>query len=238
MVEIKDNNIVQDIDNRKYFENSFDWYANKYLLPVNEYSYVVILAIITIFCCFITGINIKALLSDDKETPIVIQREGDVKTFPVIHSISNSYKTPQESVASYLLSYYLMTREEYIFKDYDYKKNLKRLKRYSSKNVLREYQNFTSKFNPNSLLVKYKYHTNRLIEVNSVSFVKSYGSFKKAKVRFKSTEQSLGKKDVVQNWEALINFRLTNVDYISGNDVPLRFVINYYKVRPLKPGKG
>ncbi len=228
--------IVKKIKNGSYFKDAISWYAIKYLYPIAERSMMFVFAIAALLALFPIATLFKNISEDTSRIPFPIYVNDSTEHFSVIKPLAQGSEEPQEAVARYLISDYVKTREEYIYKNItseNLRKNLKKIKASSSKEVLDEYAASINENNPSSPLVKYKNITNRLIEIKSIEFLDNDKTSGKAKIVFEASEETSAevKKSL---WETTINFRLPDVVAISKTGAPLRLLVGYYKTTPVE----
>lgn len=228
--------IAEKIRNGSYFTDANNWYAGKYLYPVTERSMMFVFAIAT----FLSLIPIASLLHTTIQTnnkiPFPIYAADSTDHFSVIRPLAQSDESAQTAIAKYLITDYIRSREEYVYKNINgekLKKLLKKIKSSSAKQVLNEYIGYMSENNPYSPLTRYKDHTNRFIEIKSLSFLDNDQTSGKAKVIFEATESSNDDNKQVSLWEVTINFRLPDIATIARTGAPLRFLVGYYRAKPL-----
>lgn len=227
--------IAEKIRDGSYFEDAREWYARKYLYPVTERTLLVFLAGITGFLFFISTANLKHIIDSSSEPiPVVISVKDSTNQFSIIKPLANDQDTTQEAVARYLIIDYLKTREEYSPKDSEaesLKRNLRKIKRSSSKSVLNQYKDYMSETNKYSPIIRFGNHTTRDIVINNFKFQGDDTSSGKATILF-SAETNNHDKQQKSNWNAVIHFRLPDIETIAKTGSPLRFLVKYYHIKP------
>lgn len=230
--------VAEKIKDGSYYSDAREWYARKYLYPMTERAFLFFIAAVigTIFIISIQ--NIQFLLRDDDPTPIIIKADNSTDYFSVIKPLANEHGTTQGAVAKYLLKDYIQTRENYSYNENTVKNlrhNLKKIKGSSSKTVLNEYKNYMDETNPYSPIVRYKNHTSRSVEIKSLSFADGQASSGKAKIVFEATTTNKKTKEQDKSlWETTIHFRLPDIETLARTGAPLRFLVKYYKAKPIK----
>ncbi len=228
--------IATKIRDGSYFQDAREWYFKHYLYPVNEMTSMIIVASVFAFLCFISVINIKSLISENPKVPFIIKVPNSTDYFSVIKPLAENSQNTQEAIASYLITDYLKTREEYFQEEWNTQKikyRLKKVKGSSARDILEEYKNYMSETNPYSPLVRYRDTTERTIEIKSINFLSSDTSSGKAKVVFEAnTKDKATKEENKSLWEATVHFRLPDIETIAKTGAPLRFLVKYYKVTP------
>lgn len=234
-----DKEIAQKIKDGSYFKDAREWYARQYLFPATERSFLLLIAIITSFVFFLSINNIKSLsIGSDEPIPVIVKVDNATDYFPIIKPLAKQHENTQAVVTKYLISDYLKTREEYHYsKDISevLKNNLKKIRRSSAKSVLNEYQSYMSEANKYSPVIRYRDHTSRDVEIKNIVFDNGDPSSGKAVVQFVTiTYNKKEKKEDKSLWEANIHFRLPDIETIARTGAPLRFLVKYYKAKPLK----
>ena len=235
-----DEYIAKKIEDGSYYHEARQWYMRKYIYPISERSFLIILTIILFSTFTASVINTSSLSSSDKELPLPIEVENTTDYYSVIKPLASSNEGAQDAIAKYFIIDYIRTREEYFpekMQGKDLQYQLKKIKSSSAKKVLNEYQAYMNNANPYSPIARYRNHTTRNIEITSFKFANNDPSSGKATAGFMATT---GKKDdpsVKENktlWEATIHFRLSDVETIAYNEAPLRFLVKYYRAKIVK----
>jgi type IV secretory pathway component VirB8 len=230
--------IAAKIKDGSYYEDALAWYMRRFVYPVTERTYLIIISGILIFAFAISAMNISTLVGENEEIPFPIQVENSTDYFSVIKKLADSSETTQDAVAKYLIIDYLKTREEYFYSEMrgdKLKYKIRKIKSSSSKQVVNEYQNYINDLNPYSPIARYGNQTTRAIEIRSFKFLGNDTTVGKAVVRFEAITQSRNEKEEKRRlWEANIHFRLPDIETIARTGAPLRFLVNYYKAQPVR----
>lgn len=228
--------IAQKVRDGSYFKDAREWYALKYLYPASERSIICIFTVVAFVALIPIATLLKLATSSTDKLPFPIYVADSATHVSVIKPLIQGTETVQESVARHLIFDYVMAREEYIYSTMTsekLKKLLKKIKSSSAKQVLNEYTAYMNENNPYSPLTLYKDHVNRLISNLSLSFLDKDKTSGRAKVIFDATEQSPDGKSKVSTWEASIDFKLPDIETIAKSGAPLRFVVSYYRAKPI-----
>lgn len=233
--------IAEKIRNGSYYTDARDWYMRRYLYPISERSFLIIVAIILLTALLLSSTNTSSISVENNERPFIVPVEDSMDHFSLIKPLAKSSESAQEAIAKYFIIDYLRTREEYIPAEMHGKKlqyKIKKIKSSSSKQVQTEYQNYMNYQNPYSPTTRYKDHTSRSIDIRSVHFDKDDPKSGKVRVIFKATTKK--RPDGVNNtkeekndsmWEATIHFRLPDIETIAKTQAPLRFLVKYYRAK-------
>lgn len=236
--------ITEKIDNGSYYQDALDWYMDKYIYPVTERSFMIILAAFAFISFAFIAINIKSLIVDKTRIPITKYVESSVDTFSNIRHIRNEGESTQNAVARYLLKDYLKTREEYFPEIMQDKKKIKKIFRKikitSIKKEFRKYNFLMNRANIFSPLIRYKNDTTRTVKVQSVIFDNDDASTGRATIMFNdlvtvSNIDNIGEKKEADStsFKARIKFNLPDIVTIAKSGAPLRFVVSSYEVEVL-----
>lgn len=228
--------IAEKLRNGSYFKEAHNWYAGKYIYPETERSMMLLFAITALLALIPIVILLKTTAEANNKVPFPIPVSNLTETIPVITPLTQKDESPQEAVAKYLISDYIKSREEYIYSAMNgdkLKRLLKKIKSSSAKSVLNEYVSYMSERNPYSPLVRYKDHTNRYITIKSISFSDTDQTSGKARVIFEAVEKSNDGQEKTSLWEVTMNLKLPDISILVKSGAPLRFIVGYYKIRPL-----
>lgn len=231
--------IAEKIRDGSYFTDASSWYAGKYLYPVTERSMMFAFTIATLLALIPIASLLNTSIQTNNTIPFPIYVADSTSHFSVIKPLAQSDESAQTAIARYLITDYIKSREEYIYKNVSgekLKRLLKKIKSSSAKQVLNEYVSYMSENNPYSPLTRYKDRINRFIEIKSLSFLDNDQTSGKAKVIFEATESSDDEKKQVSLWEVTLNFRLPDIATIARTGAPLRFLVGYYRAKPLDTG--
>jgi len=232
MQDTKENQgLVEVIDSGAYFEQAFDWYANKYLAPFVHRSYqIMITAITSLFMLLI----ISLAATDDyieKLYPFPVYTENTVSEITRINSISNSTGIVNDEITQYLLEQYVIRRESYNPEHLDAEsvvEKMRYMKHNSTWKIFQEYKKHISSTNFFSPFVQYKLHTSRNIKVTDVYLVPTPGNYQKAQVKFTATEDGVNLHHTT-NWIAEIEYISEGLDNIlASGSKKLHFQVSKY----------
>lgn len=229
--------IAEKLRDGSYYKDALDWYSLKYIYPITERTLMVVFAILGL-CALIPIMTLYfSVHGVNSKVAFPIYAENTTDYVSVMQPLVKGEESAQEAVARYLISDYVISREQYVRKDISAEKLKylqKKIRVSSTKNVLNEYFAYTNELNPYSPAMRYSDHTDRFIEINSLQFLDNDQTSGKAKVVFVSREVTASnKKGAVSTWEVIVNFRLPDVATIAKNGAPLRFLVSYYKARPI-----
>lgn len=232
--------IARKIRDGSYFSDASNWYGIKYLYPITDRSMAFLFAMATVFAVIPMIFLLKTTVESNEKLAFPIYAEDSTSHASVMRPLAKPDETAQEAIARYLISDYIISREQYIAAEMTserVRRLLKKIKSSSSKQTLNEYSAYISESNVRSPLIVYKDHTNRFIDIKSLSFLDNDQTSGKAKVVFESREEKKGVPTKTRQWETFINFRLPDVETIAKTGAPLRFLVNYYRTKPIGEAK-
>jgi type IV secretory pathway component VirB8 len=228
--------IAEKVRDGSYFKDAMAWYNSKYLAPITERSMVCVFFIAAL--CAV--VPIVVLLSNVAATfirlPFPMYVDDTTNYYTVIRPLVAQGEESQTTIAKYLIDDYIRSREEYFHKKVNAEKLrnlLKKMKFSSTKQVLNEYIGYMSETNPYSPLMRYKDHTDRVIDIKSYSFSGSDQTSGKANVVFDAKEISNDGTVKTSSWQVVMSYRLPDIAVISKTGAPLRFVVGHYRAKPL-----
>ncbi|MBF8246579.1 MAG: hypothetical protein ISN64_01110 [Rickettsia sp.] len=141
------------LEQEKYFQESFEWFFRKYLIPLNEISVLIILNIFASFIFLVICWDVLALFSFD----------GKQKNF-----INGNYSNADKQVKFFNISkrenvensFFQIIAENYIKKieSYDFtnlKKQIDFVQNNSSSEVLQKFLQYIDNKNPSSPILRY-----------------------------------------------------------------------------------
>lgn len=229
--------IAKKVRDQSYFEDARIWYFEKYVLPISERSFTILLAIFCIAMATMVGLNIRFMISVPQRIPFILYVENSLTQFSYLQPLGNKKTPPQEAIARFLITDYIRSREEFIPRKMDsthYPHLLKRIKSSSSKTVLNEFKHYMSNMNPYSPFIRYHDNITREINIKHFQLLSNDLTTGKAVVQFEATEKTPGKEDSRSTWEVLIHYRLPDIENVARTQAPLRFLVKYYKVKLIK----
>lgn len=238
---IDDQEIARKIKDGSYFSDAKNWYLDKYVSPISQRSFLILLLVVCIYMGLNIYINLHILLNLNDERHFTTYANDTAENVSILRPLGSDETEPQIAVVRYLLKDYLITREQFIpskMDDTHYALILKKVKSASAKSVLDEYKNYMNKLNPYSPFTRYRDGTTRNVNIINLKFLTDNLTNGKAVIRFEAVETGPDlSKPVSSYWEALIHFRIPDIETIARTKAPLRFLVKYYHVRLLKDNK-
>lgn len=225
--------VAESVKSGQYFKDARRWYAERYLQPFSERSFLLIAAILMSLAAIIIALTSYQIFPIKKEIPFALGVTDMVDNFSVLKPLANKEETPQISLTKYLVQEYVRNHESYEFKNLEKQEN--RLKATSSKQLYKKFIAYMSTQNPESPQLIYQKHIVRTIEFVSTALHGNKLLPDKAVVIFKAIiENRLTKEKKVTTWEAQLDFSMPDIKEIYRNkEKQLDFIVTDYRTRPL-----
>ena len=243
--------IKASVADGSYFKDARDWYIFRYVYPICERTILLFIAIVSGLITYILIITAVESFPIKQEVPIVVYPRDQFQYFSVIKKLNDSVELQNidQAVAKYLLTQYINKRESFDFR----KTNLEALndqlnyvKNNSSASEYQKFQSFLSRENKNSPINYFGKDFQRLVYIESISFLKPNNQtfINKAKdfVKVEVPDEvnikyrivtKINSVNVLNNrYLAKIKFDFSGVD--AKNKSELSFVINEYKLYRIK----
>lgn len=222
------NSVQEYIKSGEYFKDARKWYNFKYIYPLSQRSFLIII------CTFFLSVVIGLIININNLFPIVNQVRYSLHATSY-QSTANIMKAnfmkndPLASIADIMVKNYLIHREEY---DYD---NLKQqfifIQNNSTRIVFRKFYNFMNIDNPTSPVMRYQKYIRRSINITSADYPKP----DEAIITFNSIAKNSG-GEIFENmvWQATINFEVDKLNIDLPPDSRFNFAVTNYRLKLLK----
>lgn len=227
MVAILDS-VQEYIKSGDYFKDARKWYNFKYIYPLSQRSFLLII------CVFLSIILVGLVINVYRLFPIINQVRYSLKAISY-QSSANIIKAdfiksnPLASIADIIVKNYLTHREEY---DYD---NLKQqfifIQNNSTRIVFRKFFNFMNIDNPSSPVMRYQKYIRRSINIISTNYTQQ----DEAVITFNSIAKNTGgeiSEDMI--WQATINFEIDDLNLNQSPDSRFNFAVTNYRLKLLQ----
>lgn len=137
------------------------------------------------------------------------------------------------SIARYMLSYYVKTRESYNplkISPSNWLEYISKIRNISSRKAFNEFQSYIDpSLNPDSPIVLYKDTSERSIEIKSVMFHGNKLEPDSATVFFNATEKSRN-DSVTTSWKAEMHFNMPDMINVFADHRIMEFIVTQYEV--------
>ena len=219
--------IAEKIDSEEYFEDAKELYMQKYMYPVIERSFFILITVISLLISVVSVYVLIDFLPLRNPIPMAIGIPDSSKEFATIKYLGSADKKSEETkgasnniIIKYLSEKYVKSQEAY-----DYINNFTLLDRnynfinqFSSDEIVKKYKYSISIRNPNSIMLKYKQHTSRKIEIdgNSTIILKDNSQENSEKyvvfIDFYATETNKHAQKTTK-WKSIINLNFKDISY-------------------------
>lgn len=220
--------IEEYIKSGEYFADARTWYNFKYLNPLPQKSFLLIVCSVLLIISVIVGLNLRSLFPIVKQIRYSLSTDSYQSSANIIKANVIS-KDPLASIADIMVKNYLIRREEY---DYDrLKDQFIFIQNNSTRIVFRKFFNFMDIDNPNSPVMLYQKYTRRSVKILSVSYPKQ----DEAIITFSTLAKTSG-GEIFENmlWQATINFEIDKINLSLPSDTRFNFVVTNYRLKLLE----
>lgn len=220
--------VQEYIKSGEYFKDARKWYNFKYIYPLSQRSFLLII------CVFFTIILVGLALNIRDLFPIISQVRYSLNTTSY-QSSANIMKADsikhdsRASIADIMVKNYLVHRELY---DYD---NLKLqfifIQNNSTRIVFRKFFNYMNIDNPDSPVMRYQKYIRRSVNIISTEYTKP----DEALITFNATAKNTG-GEIFENmiWQATINFQIDELNLDLPPDSRFNFAVTNYRLKLIK----
>lgn len=220
--------VQEYIKSGEYFKDARKWYNFKYIYPLTQRSFLLII------CTFFLAVLIGLLINIYNLYPIVNQVRYSLNATSY-QSSANIMKADtfshdsRASIADIMIKNYLVHREMY---DYD---NLKLqfvfIQNNSTRIVFRKFFNFMNIDNPSSPVMRYQKYIRRSVNIVSTEYIKP----DEAVITFNSIAKNAG-GEIFENmvWQATINFQIDELNLDLPADSRFNFAVTNYRLKLLQ----
>ncbi len=210
--------IEEKVEAGEIFQESRDWYSNKYVYSFIERSYLIALLLGVGFLIFLTFSYYFSITPIRRDLPVQVNITDAAEQYTRITYLGNKKK---DFNVNEVLSKYLSTRFVEAFESYDYRDNFKKLEinrnlisSLGTEGIKSFYQDKTSFRNRDSLVLKYRKNVTREIFIDKNSIVLADNKSENLEpgfkdytitLNFKAREITNRKGIEITDWQAKIN---------------------------------
>jgi type IV secretion system protein VirB8 len=245
--------IKASVADGSYFKDARDWYILRYVYPVCERTILFFIAIFSGLIAYILAVTIISSFPIKQEVAVIIRPKDQSTYFPVIKKLKDSVELENidQAVSKYLLTEYIKKREGYDFRKTNLEQLNNQLKYIKNNSSLQEYSNFQgflSKENKDTPINYFGKDFQRMVDIESVAFVKPNASTiidkardfvkvevpSEASIKYRITTKI--NSTVISNERYLvkIKFKFSGIDGKKDPDSKLDFVVIGYKIYKIK----
>lgn len=167
--------VTEMVRSGQYFQEAREWYQHKYLSPVVERAYFILLSFLTLIIIILAFTTLASFFPLKMHKP-VFAKINDPTTqyteFKVLGNRADVEEDPHPQVQKYLLKKFLDAYESYDFrKDFQrMRRNENFVKQLANEDVLNEYKGYVSTNNPDSPILRLREKAILTIEPVESSF--------------------------------------------------------------------
>ena len=226
--------IAEKVRSEEYFREAHYMYDITIHDPMAErYFYILITAISTLILLLVV-IAANSLYPLEIPVPFIYNPRDIVDDIPHIKPLrADKHETPDNAVLRFMVTNYVVQREEYAIDKID--RNMNSIKLQSASDVYKNYEKSMDPRNPESPVTLYQRHSTRSVEVLSTQRIA--GTTNEMEVMYEATVATKDeeKKTV---WLANITFSYSGLGLDdNGNPKPISFFINQYSTKRLQDAR-
>ena len=245
--------IKASVADGSYFSDARDWYILRYVYPVCERTILFFIAIFAAAIAYILAQTILSSLPIKQEVAVVIRPKDQSRYFPVIKKLKDSVELENidQAVAKYLLTEYIRKREGYDFRKTNLEALNNQLKYIKNNSSLQEYtnfQSFLSKDNKGSPINYFGKDFQRLVDIESVTFLRpNVGTLidkardfvkvevpNEASIKYRIATKINSTDISNERYLVKIRFKFSGIDAKKKPDSKLDFMVIGYKIYKIK----
>ncbi|MCT4635717.1 MAG: type IV secretion system protein [Rickettsiales bacterium] len=227
--------ISKHIKEGKYYEDARLWYVNRFVLPMSERTYLLIVMGVYIFALMVSWYYYVNTKPAEPGITYMLPTNEISTTYAVINPVGSDKETPQIGINKYVISNYVKTRESYYYDAKEIQNQLRFIQNTTVGTEFLKYKSMTSDNNPNSPIMIYQDKYRRSIAVKKVDLIQSSSNTQQAMVYFQSDLKNLASNRIVsQDFLATIDFKIENIEMLmQNNDKRLGFLVTKYHIREI-----
>lgn len=213
----------------EYFADAKEWYSTKYLYPVSQRYFILMLASLLFIITSVLYSTIFAIMTKPTEYMYEVPVFDAIKYRADIEALDDAAPSEQ-SVAEYLAAKYVTKYESYSFADIP--KQFEYIKNNSERDIMMNFYHKMDLSNDNSPILLYQKYTDITISDIKVSFEDLHDIDNiYAKVTFvRNLNNKISGKLDKENQSVYIKFALSNVENDDFQQNPLIFRVKEYNV--------
>lgn len=227
--------ISEHIKDGKYYEDARSWYVSRFVLPMSERSYLLVLMTVYICALIISWYYYTNTKPAEPGITYMLPTDEISTTYAVINPVGNDKEKPQIGINKYVISNYVKTRESYYYDATEIQDQLNFIQNTTVGTEFLKYKSMTSDNNPNSPVMIYQDKYRRSIIVKKVDLIQSSSNTQQAMVYFQSNLKNLASNRVVsQDFLATIDFKIENIEMLMQHGTKrLGFLVTRYNIREI-----
>ncbi|MFK7973840.1 MAG: VirB8/TrbF family protein [Rickettsiaceae bacterium] len=228
-MESQSESLREHIRSGEYFANAQEWYKSKYINPLSQRSFLLILT--TIVCILFLGsvISVRHLLPIKTKIQYAINTETNANQSTQIIKAEKISDNPLLSIADIMIRHYVVKRENYDYSDLQ--KQFVYVHNNSTRLVYNKFFKFMNIDNPNSPIMRYQKAATRITKIISTT----YHGNNKGIVKFRAVSKNIA-GDILEDttWQAEIDFESDPPSTNLPDAAKFNFVVTNYSLQLLK----
>jgi type IV secretory pathway component VirB8 len=222
--------VVRMIETGQYFKDAQEWYAQVYLAPATQRSFMVIVMAAIVMAAFLTITSVDNLLPLTERAPFVTWSRTSEEYYPELKPLSDQNENIEHMVARYFISKYIQDRETYLPRNEEVQRaRYSRVLAQSAKRVRRDYEQSIFASSANSFEQRYGRSFKREVRDIDVKFSHAGARLGEAEVHFTTEVIPLGQREgKQQRWAVKVNFAITDMEAVLEKTAPLRLLVRDY----------
>lgn len=232
--------ISEYVKSGQYYEDAKNAYIAKYVLPLSERAYLLIITCFYIVTILVSVYYYHNTNPAQEQIRYVVSADDISNSYAVIQDVGSDKILPQINVAKYILGNYVANRESYVYDDDKMQDQLNFVRNTTVGTEYLRYKEVNSIDNPYSSIMIYQNNYTRKIQIKRVDLLKTKGEVQQAMVYFQANLKNIASNQIIsEDFVATINFKIDNIEtLIKNNAKTLGFLVTEYSVRKItKQGK-
>jgi len=234
-IDLSKHAISLKIGNGEYFQEARKWYFDKHLFVKSNHTYFFIIALILCFSSYV-ALKIAMINYEPKTFPIPLYFNDATTSFLEISPLSKEGDSINVSIARYMLSYYVKSRESYNplkISPSNWLEYISKIRNISSRKAFNEFQNYIDpSLNPDSPIVIYKDSVERSVEIKDVMFHGNHSQPDSATIIFDATEKTRTNSSTT-SWRAEVEFNMPDMNTVFEDHRVMEFIVSRYKAEQI-----
>lgn len=234
--QVDTSEVKRMLESREYFVQARVWYTERYLRPLGERSFFVVITLLCALTIFLSLVVYSSMFPLKRGVPYTIlgNFETMYEDMPFIRPLR---QVPGEdlnlSLSRFLLNNYVTMREKYRYDVLDIERRFARLRATTADDEFLQYQQESSPENPGSPTNKYGRNATREVAVQRVDMRMQEKETHTARVYY-ATLLSSGTGQQINQWVATITFRFPLVKVDQSTNKVLQWDASQGRFRVMK----
>ena len=226
-----DKSIIQMVKSGKYYQDAYDWYADKYLKPSSQRFILALFALSMLIINYISFITISNIDTENSNPRVIAYVDDAINKQLRLIEPDNIKQDSGLGIAEYFIETYVKKYESYSYKNFQ--SNIDFIKKYSNMAVLSKYYKYTQLSNIDSPINLYQANGHINVDDIKVSFIRDEsGNSSQAQIDallsyYNPNDQS---KNYKANKKIYIDFFMTDIEEVLNKQKSLIFQIRDYRI--------